>query len=290
MDERVLETQFKKIGARLVVGSHQWSAEVAGRGAGSSRSRRSLRSAFKIDIRDDRNGEYFWLSVGTGAWNLLEFLPLNVRPDLRHLVLMASGPDANTKTYKSKFLCGHDERHWFAAVLPEDRGPITSVTQAFEALKPAQVQDSQARQHVRPHAWNRRHNAGFIRQGEWFFVPAPAFEPGDSRFLCHNEPLQAGRHKAHMAEWLYRAGGVSVYVCTRHPDGLTEKAYRQVLEQNREAKSWNWRVMQRDAQPYVRGRVRHPDHNTIVLPFWHRVYVSAESAATGSQTGLVFLD
>ena len=84
--------------------------------------------------------------------------------------------------------------------------------------------------------------------------------------------------------------GVTVYVSRQYPNGLTERAYRRLLERDSQAKSWNWQIMRRDADVYALGAVRHPDHKTIVLPFWHRVFMSAESAAAGSLKGLVFLD
>jgi hypothetical protein len=42
----------------------------------------------------------------------------------------------------------------------------------------------------------------------------------------------------------------------------------------------------RNPEMFVRGYVRHPDHATIVLSGWHRVYLNAEFT-TGS---VVFYD
>jgi hypothetical protein len=67
---------------------------------------------------------------------------------------------------KSKFLCGHDERHWFVAGIPET-APVGTVRQAKEALKPAEVLSAQAGKRLRAKARNRRKNASFVRQGEW---------------------------------------------------------------------------------------------------------------------------
>ena len=41
---------------------------------------------------------------------------------------------------KDKFLCGHDERHWFVAGVPE-RAAVSSVVTAKEALKPEFVRN-----------------------------------------------------------------------------------------------------------------------------------------------------
>ena len=57
------------------------------------------------------------------------------------------------------------------------------------------------------------------------------------------------------------------------------------MERRPEAKSWDWRIMRQNAQVYARGKVSHPDHKTIVLPFWHRVLMNGEH-----RRGVVFLD
>jgi len=44
--------------------------------------------------------------------------------------------------------------------------------------------------------------------------------------------------------------------------------------------------MARGAEVYAKGRVRHPDHKTIVLPFWHRVLPNREV----SSVNVAFLD
>ena len=46
-----------------------------------------------------------------------------------------SGQRAGLPDRKDKFLCGHDERHWFVAGVPE-RAPVSNVVTAMEALKP----------------------------------------------------------------------------------------------------------------------------------------------------------
>jgi len=48
-------------------------------------------------------------------------------------------------------------------------------------------------------------------------------------------------------------------------------------------------LTRRNAAVYVRGRVWHPDHKTIVLNEWHRVMMNAEGQALGART-VVFLD
>ena len=74
----------------------------------------------------------------------VEVQVLDVQPKDRHLLLMARIPDENPHrpNHKQKFLCGHDERDWFVAAVPE--GSASTVTTAFEALKPAAVLDVQS--------------------------------------------------------------------------------------------------------------------------------------------------
>jgi len=56
-----------------------------------------------------------------------------------------------------------------------------------------------------------------------------------------------------------------------------------------DAKGWDWRQMMRDPTVYVRGRVWHPDHKTVALDGWHRVFMNTEAQAPGAKA-VVFLD
>jgi hypothetical protein len=49
------------------------------------------------------------------------------------------------------------------------------------------------------------------------------------------------------------------------------------------------REMVRDPELYAKGSVRHPDHNTIVLPSWHRVLTNTEQRARAMRH-VAFLD
>jgi hypothetical protein len=79
---------------------------------------------------------------------------LDVQPADRHLLLlMREGKE------KNKFLCGHAERHYFVAGIPET-APVGTVRQAKEALNPAEVLIAQARNRLP----DRRKNAAFVRR------------------------------------------------------------------------------------------------------------------------------
>src|SRR5215213_7633544 len=120
-------------------------------------------ATLRIDIRRDGDGEYFELRHGTGT----RLQVLDVRPGDAHLLLMARQGGV-----KSKFLCGHDERAWFVAAVPES-ARAKDVQGAKDALKPPEVWEAIRRFRVPAGKRDRRRTAGFVRQGEWFFLPRP---------------------------------------------------------------------------------------------------------------------
>jgi len=284
MDERVLQRQFAKIGARIKINVVPPS---------DRRFRRRRNSAngflsFLIDVRQDRRGEIFTLDVWENPGEDLEFIAVNVRPELKHLLLLARGPGVGSASGKQKYLCGHDERHWFVAAVPEVRG-VATVRSAMDALKPQAVLDSQRAHRVKSKNWNRRRNVGYVRQGEWFFVPRPGFQPEGDWLVLRNEPIRRSGSTPHIVETLYRIGGTTVYVSSEYPNGLTEEEYRQLIQRDPTAQKMNWSIMQRNAEVYAMGKVSHPDHKTVVLPFWHRVLMSVERAGR-NVANVVFLD
>jgi hypothetical protein len=58
---------------------------------------------------------------------------------------------------------------------------------------------------------------------------------------------------------------------------------------NPKAAHWGWRAMRRNPGVYARGTVRHSDHDTIVLPFWHRVVMNTETQSR-TMSHVAFLD
>ena len=212
-----------------------------------------------------------------------EVAVLDVQPADRHLLLMVREGGE-----KHKFLCGHDERHWFVAAVPES-APVGTVRQAKEALKPAEVQAAQASQGLRAEARNRRKNAAYRRQGEWFFLPVPGFSV-DEALVLRNEPITRGNGgKPHWAESCYRTGGETVHLCNRPPNGVTPSQHEKILASNPKARGWNWQVMRRNPGVYVRGGVRHADLKTIVLHGWHRVLMNTEGQSRAMRN-VAFLD
>jgi hypothetical protein len=132
----------------------------------------------------------------------------------------------------------------------------------------------------------RRRNAAYVRQGEWFFVPAAAINPPEALVL-RNEPLSRGRGTPHLMQFAYRIGGEVVYVNREQPTGITEAHHAQLTAEQQRHGAWTQMV--RDPEVYAKGSIRHPDHATIHLDGWHRVLMNTEQHARAMQH-VVFID
>ena len=262
-----LERAFARMGARVEFGQLMRRNRPSGR---------MVSEDLALDVRQDRHGEYFLISRAQASTT--ELVVLDVQPRDRHLLLLS-----RSAAEKHRFLLGHDERHWFVAGIPESK-PVSRVRDAKQALKPDLVQSSE--RGVRTKYRDRRSNEARIRQGEWFFVPAPQVRV-ELLLVLRNEPIARGRGKPHVCEELYRFGGETVYVSPGAPNGLTDEQYRALSEGERSR--WNWRVMRRNPKVYVRGRVRHRDHKTVVLDGWHEVLSNTENLSHAMQS-VAFLD
>lgn len=165
------------------------------------------------------------------------------------------------------------------------------MVQAKEALKPLAIRARQNLLKVPTRLRNRRKNAAFRRQGEWFFVPASAWGRDyiNEKFILRNEPLRRGAGKPHIVEHLYRVGGEIIYVCANHRNGLNETQYRKLIQSNPAAAQWGWQVLRRNPRVYAKGRIRHSDHATITLPDWHRVVLNTETE-TETMRNVAFID
>lgn len=250
----VLERRFAEMGARLSLAERPWH--------GSPR----------IDVR---GGLFEVRFVGNGPRAEIEVIDVDARD--RHLLLLVRNAGD-----KSKFLCGHDERHWFVAAVPEAARGVTGVASAKTALQPEPIKLAAARL---KDPFQRR-NAAYVRQGEWFFVPAPDARFDDRRAL-RNEPLTRGRGKVHVLQYAYRAGGTPVYASWNNPTGISEERFAALTAEER--KRGRWTRFVRDPELYAKGTVRHPDHATIVLSTWHRVLMNTEQRARAMRH-VAFLD
>jgi hypothetical protein len=215
---------------------------------------KTLEGWFRIDIKKDRKGDYFEIRVPRDPEVVIE--PIDVRPNLRHLLLLVRQFGS-----KDKFLCGHDERHWFVASVP--RVGVSTVVTALNALKPREVIQAERRKGIGTRDRLRRRNEAFIRQGEWFFVPVPNLYVREQS-IRRNEPLRRGfGSKPHMCE----------EVC---------RSFASPLDSG-----FDWVFVRRTAaNVFARGRVWHPDHKTVFLEGWHQVFMNTEQRASN----VAFLD
>jgi len=203
----------------------------------------------------------------------------------RHLLLHFDNIAGGTK---GKILCGHDERHYFTAPVP---GNPTSITMAKEMLLPKEFLDAHKKKGRRKSLLKRKNETG-MRQGEWIFVKddPPHLDPD---LIKKKEPLSRGRgSKPHIVDEIYSFGGQQVWVHNRYaPNGVSQATHEETLRTNADNFDIKigWRTMTRDAKVYARGKVRHPDHSTIELRGWHRVYMNTESASVIAEKS-VFLD
>src|SRR6058998_2563071 len=178
MNAKHIESRFAAMGARLKV------REIASRWQMGNRKWIDPVN-YAVDIRRDRDGEFFELRVPTHLSEAVEATVLQSEPKQRHLLLLIRKTDE--KPQLDRFLCGYDEREWFVAAVP---GGASSVVQAKEALKPHAIRARQSQLKVPNRLRNRRKNAAFRRQGEWFFVLASVWggDPINEKFVLHDEP------------------------------------------------------------------------------------------------------
>ena len=175
----VLARRFAEIGARLEIDveSSPWGLSVDVRGDTFAIRLPTSETPTRLDVIDvDRAS--------------------------RQLLLLVRDGDA-----KSKFLCGHDERHWFVAAVPNSERGVIGVATAKLALQPKRVRGV-------PH----------VRQGEWFFVPEPTLRV-ENWFVLRNEPIRRVNGTPHIVQSVFRRGGRYPAVfgqgTVRHPDHTT---------------------------------------------------------------------
>ena len=139
-----------------------------------------------------------------------------------------------------------------------------------------------------------RHLVLMVRDGEfknkfllghderhWFAAAVPGDNVHDVRTaIASLRPTEIeGRSAIRQGEWFFVSErGV-------HENGVAI----QLISIDPKARSLSWRPMTRDADVYARGEVRHPDHKTIDLDGWHRVYMNRERFARHAPR-IAFLD
>jgi hypothetical protein len=185
-------------------------------------------NVFEIDILQTQNREVFQLKYPRS--DVITAEAIDIKPKQRHLVLDVFGWRL---PISGRYLCGHDERHWFVAGLPFDRRTAT-VRGAMESLKPEVVRREQKRKGVK-HRLHRRKTEAYVRQGEWFFLPRPKMHVDD--FAVQEGQLVRGAGKPHHVELLYRPEGrdkTFVRGAVSHPDHATIyfQVWHRVVQNN----------------------------------------------------------
>lgn len=268
-----IEKAFKSIGTRVKFG------DITDRNTPfrSVRNTATGKDAhFIVDIQKDRRGEFFKIDTDGSV----DLHVMGIDKGIHHLLLYAR----DAENLKYRFLCGLDEHGWFAAAVP---GAVSKISDAMEALKPEPVIHVQKK--LKTKHKNKRKNDAFLRQGEWFFIPAPDITP-NPMLVIKNEPIRRGAGSPHWVEDIYRSGGKTVYVCNKYPGGLSTEKYKKIIKENPKAKSWNWRLMRQNMAVFGKGKVSHRDHKTVVLKGWHRIVPNRESEAWFIKETLRFLD
>ncbi len=277
METKKLDKQFEKIGSRLKI---------------SKMIRRNSLSG--INILKDKKGEFFSVFLHPDIQdNEVSFQVAAIDPKLKQMVFVIAHPDFKAKevsrnnfvfektngTISERFLIGRDERHCFVAGITA----ANSVKEAFDSLRPSAANLALQKAGVKSKDWRKRKNKGYIRQGEWFFIPS-AFQETHSTVIHKNEPISRNGGKPHFVEEIVRTGGEVVYVGNR--EVLTKEDYELLDSKSRT----RYTQRTRGAKVYGRGKVSHPDHYTITLKGWHEIHLSTEKEAKTNAFVSSFID
>ena len=249
---RSIQSEFELVGTRAVIRRLD------------RRDPQSPQRPMAIDVLTDDVGEYFDIQLVRDV----QLQVLDLQPRSRHLLLSASN-----WVGEDRFLCGHDEYHWFVAALPH-QPDVGNVNAAMEALKPDLVKKIEGRRHK-----GKRHRKSdvYMRQGEWFFTPCLHASIDHCRVIQNGILRRGFGSKPHICDLLYE-DGEREYGCDRYPRlAFFESEYRHILKTRRKAKQWNWRRLPFNPTRYVKGWINHEDHSPLFLDVWHRVEMNRES-------------
>ena len=145
--------------------------------------------------------------------------------------------------------------------------------EAMDSLKPQAVQRKERRRQGK----RRRRSDVYIRQGEWFLHSRAPMRASLRAGLCatlRSCVVPAARPtSAKRCSWTASPSTL----CERYPKlAFFESEYKEILKTRRKAKQWKWRRLRLDPDIYVRGWIRHPDHNPLHLDGWHFVQMNTE--------------
>jgi len=293
MNRENIKKMFENMGSRLTIRT------------GTSTRMRDSRP-LSINVAMDRHGEHFTLTLNPLLdeektviqvldtdkkhrqmllnlvyWTIPEELTEQSRRAISKGWTTAVRVLQNNKPQKvvEKLLVGHDEMHWFVAGVSGSN----SIKEAFERLRPTEVILAAKRAGVRRKDIFRHKTKGFIRQGEWFFVPANLSEK--DMVIHKNEPISRQGGTPHIVEEIVRFGGEKVWVGPNQKI-ISEKEYKKLISKDpKEASKWGLRM--RGAKVFGRGKVKHKDHHTVILKGWHEIHLSTERTASGGSNAFI---
>jgi len=236
---------------------------------------RNARSPLGISVSKDKKGEYFSIRVDQTYTHIPFCIHIaETNKKLKQMVIAISYTIGEFKALftTQHFLIGKDECHLFVAGLNNG----ISVKKAFTELRPGSISATLSATGVKEKNWYKRKNKTFIRQGEWFFIPA-ALPPISMPVVHKKEPISRNAGKPHIVDELMRVGGEVVYV--KNSQVITKETYEHLSHRDR----LRTRQRVRGARVFVRGYVRHPDHKTIFLDGWHEVHLNREVSLQGNE-------
>ena len=105
MHKELITSCFARIGARIKMRS--WATDVL------RLASRTRMSGLAVTVPSDRLGQYFDIQVDSV---MIDLHVVEVQPEARHLVMAARHLGV---LREERFVCGHDERSWFVAALPD---------------------------------------------------------------------------------------------------------------------------------------------------------------------------
>ena len=178
------------------------------------------------------------------------------RPGMTRVLVERETPDETRH-----FLCGVDERdHPFIAQLSQG---VSSIRAAHELLKPEALRGKRVKGYGKN--YRSKGDGNVWRQGEWFFEKASAEETEKlMEFVAKGGvqkkvPIASTRGNPHTVdEWIRIPGW----------EGRKGRRYESAL--------------------YIRGKVRHDEHETLEFRDWMRVYRNLE--AGGATSGSTWVD
>lgn len=257
MERKNLQKTFEKIGARITIR----------RGSSISPIWSRSRSPVRLNVTTDRQGEHFTLTVSPEI-NESEIViqVLDYDSKLRQMLLFVKAPEMEGE----RLLVGRDEMHWFVAGISTAK----TIKEAFNSLRPEAVTVAMQKMGVKNKDWKKRKTKGFVRQGEWFFVPVN-FQEDKTTIIHKNEPINRSGGKPHYVEEIVRFGGQVIY-----QRGIDEIISRSAWEKLPQDKKIGFVQRVSGARVFGRGKVKHPDHHTINLVGWHEIHLSTEPGNT----------